>query len=802
MKPNSKKGIVHVFPQALVLSQAVFGVGLTMSVSEVHATITAPEEVIVTARRKKEEAQTVPISLTVFNQDALDERNVTNGADLANFTPSLNVNNRFGSDQASFAIRGFTQEIRTTASVAVYFADVVAPRGGGNVTAGDGAGPGAFFDLQNVQVLKGPQGTLFGRNTTGGAILLVPQEPTNKLEGYLEESLGNYNMRRTQGVINVPLSDTARARFGVDTQKRDGYLTNVSGVGPNHLANVNYIAGRASLILDLPNSIQNYTILTYTNSQNNGNIQGLFACDPKQAISFVCQPTLDLQKGNFYAVASGDAPDLAAKLKQWQIINTTTWSASDKLTVKNILSYAKLKQTMNTSIFGGDFVYLGQHVSFYANPGYPGVDTNSQKTFVEELQFLGSALSDNLTWQGGLYFEDSKPDGLSGTLSTIFMDCPQGIDSRDPAAWRCVDPSGQGSIQTNAGEIEYKNMAAYTQGTYDISDEFRVTTGLRYTLDKTDSTGSQTTYLGFPKTTPGAPDPTKTDCVITTGVVLPDCTQHLTQRSEAPTWLIDFDYLPTPDVMMYAKYARGYRQGAINMFGAEGVQTFGPEKVDAYEIGAKTGFHGPVPGTFNIAAFYNELSNQQIQAGYQGPKVSSTTAILNAGASTIEGVEAETTLKLLDDLTFSLAYTYLDTKLKSLNIPVPTKPYTSAIPTSAAGLPLPLSPRHTGTASLNYRLPFPVDIGDVSIGASYTYTSEQLSNTGTYGWLGQRKLVNANLDWKGIFGSGFDASAFVTNLTQQKYATFSPGFYDSQGLEFRVVGEPRMAGVRVRYQFD
>ncbi len=129
---------------------------------------------------------------------------------------------------------------------------------------------------------------------------------------------------------------------------------------------------------------------------------------------------------------------------------------------------------------------------------------------------------------------------------------------------------------------------------------------------------------------------------------------------------------------MYAKYSRGYRQGSIVTAAPVGFQSYDPEHVNAYEIGTKTTFHGVVPGTFNIALFYNELSNQQLQLGLT-PETdpvtgittpgSSTTAIMNAGSSTIQGVEVETTLKLLEPLTFNLGYTYLDTHLDSLNFP-------------------------------------------------------------------------------------------------------------------------------------
>ncbi|HEX4377896.1 MAG TPA: Plug domain-containing protein, partial [Steroidobacteraceae bacterium] len=141
-------------------------------------------EIVVTARRTEENLQDVPISIQVFNQQQLENRNVVTAADLATYVPSLSVNTNFGADNTAFALRGFTQDSGTAPSVGVFFADVIAPRAASNsIPGGDGAGPGSFFDLENVQILKGPQGTLFGRNTTGGDILLVPKKPTSELSG-------------------------------------------------------------------------------------------------------------------------------------------------------------------------------------------------------------------------------------------------------------------------------------------------------------------------------------------------------------------------------------------------------------------------------------------------------------------------------------------------------------------------------------------------------------------------------------------------------------------------------------------
>src|SRR5262249_11362134 len=150
-------------------------------------------------------------------------------------------------------------------------------------TAGDSPAPGSFFDLQNVQVLKGPQGTLFGRNTTGGAVLLVPQKPTSNLEGYVEGSYGNHDMWRVQGVFNAPLGERFRLRLALDHQDRKGWLHNISGIGPSDYNDVDYTAVRGSLVVDVTANVENYTIASYSKSDTNGSLQKMIACDPTGA---------------------------------------------------------------------------------------------------------------------------------------------------------------------------------------------------------------------------------------------------------------------------------------------------------------------------------------------------------------------------------------------------------------------------------------------------------------------------------------------------------------------------------------
>ncbi|MFT3931401.1 MAG: TonB-dependent receptor [Spongiibacteraceae bacterium] len=822
------KRINHACLSVAMLPTAALSIGLLAPLNVAQAAAAEdPTEIIVTARREKEELQKVPISMTVFTQESLSEKNVTNGADLVAYTPSLNVNQRFGSDQASFAIRGFSQDLRTTASVAVYFADVVAPRSGGSVTAGDGAGPGAFFDLQNVQVLKGPQGTLFGRNTTGGAIQLVPQEPTSKLEGYLEASTGNYNMRRWQGVLNVPVTDSVRARFGFDKLKRDGYVINVREDGPRDFSNVDYIAGRASVIVDVTDTVQNYTVFQWANSENNGSLQRVIACGNNK-FGTLCTPTLDEQEGDFYNAVNADHLDPVAKLKQSQFVNSTTWTISDDFEIKNILGYADLLQTMRGSVFGID-LHLSENSQTFKLSHFPsgqihGIPTNSQETFVEELRFSGNAFDQKLNWQAGLYYEDSRPDGWSGSQSPGLLACQgvQGDLGSDPAQWSCYDSIGfstqlskdserfKGSVERQIGKMEYNNQAAYAQGTYDLTDELKFTLGLRYTIDKTEGTSKRITYL-FNDTGDGVfGPPTSKKCSLSAVNidVDPSCRYRVTQKSEAPTWMIGLDYSPISDVLLYTKYTRGYRQGSLVLAAPDGFEGYDPEKVDAYEIGAKTKFNSFVSGTFNISLFYNALENQQLQLGVT-PQAggSATTTVVNAKKSTIKGGELETTLRLFEGLTYSLSYTYLETRLDEA-ADIPDIPSWNEIPSAAEGAHLTFSPRHAVTTGLNYRLPLPLEVGDISVGVVYSFMSSQLSSASRaevdgspYSLLPPRQLLNLNMGWKAIFGSPFDAQLFMTNARDEEYNAYVAGLYVAEGAEFAVAGEPRMYGARIKYNF-
>jgi iron complex outermembrane receptor protein len=786
------------------------------------------ESIIVTARRVEERLQDVPISITVASQERLTKANVSSSDDLARVVPGLNVQTRYSSEQSNFSIRGFSQELRTSASVGTYFADVVAPRGGGvSLQGGDGAGPGQLFDLQNVQVLKGPQGTLFGRNTTGGAVLLTPKKPTDKFEGYLEGSYGNYEMLRIQGAVNLPISDTIRLRLGVDRTARDGYLKNVSGIGPKDFADVDYIALRGSLVIDVTPDIENYTIVSYSKSDNNGLAQQAFRANtginPATGRPYGLGRAVSPQVARLNA--SGDPYQIEQKLtnprsltRQFQVINNTSFRLSDDITIRNIASFSRLIQDLRQDIFGTNIPapsaqipngYISSAFSF--NP--EGLHTNDQENWTEELQLQGTGADGKLNYQAGLYYERSGPGGLTGSLTpAVGAACRiSGYTTLSNLECTSLDPTRLSGTTPSIGWIKFINMAAYAQATYALTDQFKITGGLRYTYDRSHG-WAQTLQGTFPAGVVGPavilPPGTPGRCAAGYSLAT-DCVFEAKTSTKRPTWTINLQYNPTPDAMVYATYSRGYRQGAVTPFVAAGSPIFGPEKVDNFEAGAKLSFSGAVSGNFNIAGFYSKLANQQIQVGLQNSTDGNTaTSIFNAGKSRIYGFDVEGSLRFASFFRVDGSATYVNSLLQSLVLPATFPGYDVVLPSAIAGDELAFTPKWGINISPTVTLPFDDSVGKVELTATYRYNSSY-SNSASNLYIpsvGSNRStavsqLDLNFDWRDIGGQPIDFAIFATNVTNQFTTTLVQPLYNSFGFDTRVIGRPRMYGARIRVRF-
>ncbi len=852
-------------------------------------------DIIVTARRTEERLQDVPISITVFNQQQLADRNVTNAQDLAAFTPSLSTTTGFGTENSTYAIRGFVQETGTAPSVGVYFAEVVAPRGASQgFPAGDGAGPGMFFDLQNVQVLKGPQGTLFGRNTTGGAVLLVPKKPTDEFEGYVEATYGNYDLRRLQGVVNVPLGSGARLRIGGDWQQRDGYMKNVTTIGPDNFDNTNYVALRASLVLDVSPDIENYTIASFVNSDTNGHIAKLVAAavplDPFGGLlAGSAFGSIAKQDARGFWSVTNDMPDPYQKMRSWQVINKTKWQVNDNLTVHNIASYAQLWTKTRTSLFGTQLV-LPRGTFFAGVPGFvnpipnidipfnfasirhlPGGFSSNQATFTEELRLEGKSGDGKLNYQTGVYYENATPRGFIGSQSPTFIGC------KDIDALICTAPLPNSGVNYTAAMNAFRSIGTFAQATYELTDKLKLTGGIRYTWDRVQTTSQRIAYIFPNATNPAAFVPNSSpilpivslDPANPATAAVSHCTDQLPVRRapdcvlteqkswSAPTWLLGLDFKPSDDVLLYVKYIRGYRTGNIKSDTPIEFHIIDPEKVDTYELGAKTSFDtGGIRGTFNISGFYNNFRNQQITLSYlqntnrRDPvtgaalppiSVPGNAGPINVGKSRIWGIEIDSRINLFEGFVLDGGYTYLNTRvLETRTVSLPSDNAYAVAASVKVGDELTLAPKHKFSISANYTLPLDESIGKVTLGATVSHRSSQITSysalrfldiphtflirsaanpagvlttfpagtpvtqfTGGFdpGTAPPVTLLNLNFNWDSVGGSPIDLAVFATNVTNKRYFTAGGGLITGLGIETMTAGEPRMFGGRVRVRF-
>ncbi|MDG2005152.1 MAG: TonB-dependent receptor [Novosphingobium sp.] len=847
--------------------------------------------IIVTAQRYEQDAQDVPISMTVFSQEEITKRNVAIASDLATYTPSLSVNRRFGPEKSSFSLRGFTQDLSTAPTVGVYFAEVVGVRAQGGTTSGNTVGAGAFTDLENVQVLKGPQGTLFGRNTTGGAVLLTPKKPTGDLEGYVEGTYGNFDQIRLKGALNVPLSETFKVRVAGERNKRDGYMKNMSGIGPGDYNDVNYTYARLSIVANLTPDLENYTIFHYSDSNTNGYASRISGCanptSPENPLNTVagtpgysgtrhlraaaCGTQLARQSARgdslYQFETRNQNPFL--KITQWQVINTTTWDVSDNITIKNTMSYGEFRERANFDLNASNFVVPATDVSPIFGPGFdltrispfltttggapggfplfgvagtpfdqivldtagPGIYNSSESTFTEELQIQFNSGDGKFNGSVGGYLEFARPIGFNGGRTGIFLDCVR------PQNLTCSNPLFFGSISESSTKLAFDNHGIFAQGTYNFTDQLAVTVGARYTMDKIVGV-TQGTRASL-STRPGSfPDPLTgvsilrrcTDSFRHGAVAVQEdrsvCRTNLTNKSNKPTWLINFDYKPNSDILVYAKYARGYRQGGIN-FTNPGVELWDPEKLDSYEVGSKFSFRGPVSGFINVAAFYNSLSDQQVFAALVASPagaaagVAGGAAIINAGKSRVYGAEVDASALFFDSLRITFGYAYLNTKVKSVDAAAVSgdgsalgqllvgTPFGQIIPRVQVGSRFNDTPEHKLTATATYTLPLDESIGEISIGATFVHTSGSIVDGASPAFVNgialgvspSNNLLNLNLDWKGVAGSPIDLALFVTNVTKEVYTVTSGGGWASSGNGDIQLNPPRFYGVRVRFSF-
>jgi iron complex outermembrane receptor protein len=771
---------------------------------------TGIETVIVTARRTAEDPQKVPVAVTAFSDKDLQREQINTSQDLAGRIPSLVITSSNQTrNTESPTIRGQGATFGASPGVIIYYSEV--PLAEDSTTNGQG-GPGKYFDLANLQVLKGSQGTLFGRNTTGGAILLEPHKPDQQAEASIRGDLSNFYGKGLEGIVNVPINDELAVRFGAKFFEREGFTKDVA-TGEDYDSQA-YRTFRLGVMWKPADGVQNYLLSYYTHSANNGSSNVINAInrdglnyliysqayakfptiflpptpDRANSANLGCSVVLNDPTGCGQSVVaaqqargvrnvqlSGSPFDL---LDTGAIIDTFSYQLSDALTLRNIASYSIYKHQYSWDIDGSALALDDINSPSNTNSSDTG-------TYTEELQLQGNGLDQRLKTVAGVYYENTQPQGpMSNQASQLIIAT---------------------TYQTYT--LSRRSYGPYAQATYDLGglftrlDGLNLTAGVRYSMD--DTSGSATRTTVSQGTAPS---------VLSIGDRIKD---------EAPTYTVGLDY-KIPTTLLYGKVSRGYKSGGFAPSAVNPAHTtFKPEFVMNYEVGHKSDFHvGDMPVRINSALYYTDYTDMQRTAGDEYQASNSTVvfggATFNAGKAEVMGFETDATVQPFTGFTVTANYSLTYGKYRQYELIAGsvypqldcTGQLVSAGQTAQlACIPFQNVPKHQGSLSMRYQLPVSEQLGKMEGAVTYSYTDRAYSSAITVpeaepgAWLDNYGLLNASLSWNSIYGSGFDVQLYGTNLTDRTYRITNSDVWTSLMVRSSAYGEPRIYGLQLAYHW-
>lgn len=757
-------------------------------------------DIVVTARRRDERLQDVPVSVSAFSAAALERSTVQTVQDINTITPGFRAGAEGGKENSAVSLRGIGQVPlgEVSPGVVTYFANVPLPSVGSNIPT---------YDLASIQVLKGPQGTLFGRNTLGGAVLVSPEAPTYDFGGYIEGTYGRFDYRELEGALNIPIiPDKMALRVAGQMRRQDGRTKNLNG-GPD-FDNVHQDSVRASLLIEPTDWIKSLTIVDYFRANERAGGLYLYRAQPG-VLGAIFGPTegayldaqianyREIQKKNFYGAFDDGINGGQAYRRQLGITNDTSLTFGN-ITVRNIFGFRKNRadQMINTGATGPLFFSSGapffgsQFSIFHAG------SVIQRQYITNELQVLGEF--DGFNFIVGGFYNNDRSTG------------PMGSNFR---AFAVGDVDG---VPVTA-HVANKNYAVFGQVGIDLTDKLRFNVGARYSWDKVNACGGGiwSTYVD------------RETCDAQAALGLIDGVAIVSNKGQEPSWTIGFDYKPNDNTLLYIVSRRGYRGANVNTPGFESPFTTGgvgcsnpggacpdlrpyqntkEEKLTDGEIGAKLSFRsGEARGFFNIAAFYTDykgalqfLNAQNVGLPFTTPDQPTNGSVAaNIANLEIYGVEIEASVSPVRSLTVSFNGAFTKQKVKSLG----SVTFGPGVPTpvaTEAQVNLP-TPSFAGTASVSWTLPFRPADGEIVFNGDIYMTDDFGGQNGEK--LPGYALANARLDWRGIGGSGFDLGVYVRNLTGAHYYQSPSVLLANFPTSSVYVGDPRTWGVSARYRF-
>ncbi|RYH13296.1 MAG: TonB-dependent receptor [Alphaproteobacteria bacterium] len=763
------------------------------------------QEIVVTARRRSESAQNVPSAVLAVNAGALIQRGIKNESDLQTAVPGLVIKANNNQNQLNYVIRGQSVEpySGSTPGVQPYFNDVALS---GNAAT-------AFYDVQSIQVLKGPQGTLFGRNSTGGAVLYQSAAPTSEVSGFVSGQYGNLDKLILEGALSLPIvTDKVLLRVAGTYQSGGAFVRNV--YNNSKLGDTKVRSGRLTLKVMPTETITNSLMVQYSRYTGTNSGNRIFYTEPcgganPSPASPVCwavpgnafyQKLLTMPTGTYSPgypngnVFPGGLAALPAYLdslgkhyvsndgsfdfgsKDTLVSNTTEFDLSDTMTIKNVIGYTRTKRGFEYDNDGSPYPFL------YAGGNTPGgnnLETRNTKAFSEELQLQGKAMDNKLNYIVGVFYADSKTFNNSPIAGFGYIPA---FDFPYTFALRYKSTSKD------------ETKAVFGQVTYAVTDKLNLTGGLRGTWDK----------LSLEQ----APDSSLFVAAI----------PKLQKKQNDISWTASADYHFTPALMAYLTTRGSWRVGGYNPFVAAsltgsngqpidpntatadvGGTYFPPETVRDVEAGVKfSGRIGDVPVRINMDVYNSWIDNLQKTAyGIVAGNITSTTTIVPAGEVT--GVEIDGEIKPASWLRLGASFAYADARY--------TKNIAIAFGTPNMFGPFADSPKYTGTAYADVIVPLSGNGGTLTFHLDgYGQSSYHVSSLGNTLNPGDKldgyELLNGRIDWENPVGlEGWTASFFVKNITDKRYFIGGGGGIQLYSINSAIFGQPQTYGGVLRYSF-
>jgi len=737
------------------------------------------DEIVVTARKREESVETTPIAISAFTGDTLEERGASNIGEVSQFVPNLTINyNGGGGGSASTSniyLRGVGQSdflVTTDPGVGLYIDGVYYARSTATIMD--------LLDLERVEVLRGPQGTLFGKNTIGGAISLISAKPNPDGGGKLELRAGKNNYFEGRAMVDVPLGENLNSRFSALYKTKNGYTDRIA-TGERE-GDERSFAARA--MFEWTPSEQFTADLAIDYGKRNG------TSADTAVLQF--EPTAPLA-GLWSAFVGGPTNPPSAVNANPRISNSTGPNVDDNkrfgvgLTAEYDLGSTTLKSISAVRTLTAEF---GRDGDGTAN-SY--VHTNNkvvQQQYSQELQLTGASFDDRLEWVGGVYYfnelaKDTNDVRLASGVFAALEALPGAFVPLAPGSV-CPGPfppnvcAGGVGNPFNAGldldfdiynKVSGESYAAYGSGTFALTDQLNMTAGLRYTDETKDY------FIDHSRVNAGI-------------AIIPPTA--LTDSWSALSPKFSMDYQTSTNTLLYASLSRGFKSGGFNgrPTSQGAVDSYDPEFVWSYEAGVKTSF-ADRRVLLSMAAFiydYQDMQLNSVRADNTGNLLLVTE---NAGTANVKGFEAEMRAMVTDNFVVDATLGLLDAKYDELNPGA----------TVTADLRLNRTPEFSMSVGGEYT--FALSDGfDLTVRGDYSYQSSQAldpANTAAliqdgYGLLNGRITLTPN-------DSNWEIALYGTNLTDELYLQGGLTTLDSFGTVEGTFGLPAEWGIATKLKF-